>query len=589
MNHFSKKMGLLVAVAIVFALAASFTIFSQKAEAAATITVGTSTIISSSTIRVDLNGSSTLNNVTSSAWHVDINTGGTTPLTATSATIVSSTTPWRVNLTFAGNPFTTTSISYDASHGLYVDASGVSDTSADSNYVYGHTSSTAILDGQAPTVSTSKITGANQITVVFSESVSSTYTAPYFTDLKILGEARSLTTSTGNGTATIVLTFNGGAATSSATGTIDMVASTTDLIGNALTALNDQTLTDGQAATLTAVTIASDNTSTTWAKVGDTVTITITASEGITSVSSTIATASTTIASSSATAWTVTRMSQTGDTESAIAFTIDFSDLVSNVGTQVVATTNSSAVTFDQTRATTTITSSATSPTTSAPIPVTITFGEPVTGFVLADITITGGDSPALTTVSSTEYSIPVFPTMTDGTVTVAVASSVATDRAGNVNGTATTFTITYNGGGSSGTGGVGGGGGGGSGTITPAFVPSTQIPPGQLNVAEIMVRIAELQAQIAAMQGTGEVGVTVRTIARNLTSGVTGADVKALQQYLNANGFPVAASGPGSPGNETMRFGGLTRAALAKWQTSVGLPGTGYFGPMTRAYLQSH
>jgi hypothetical protein len=76
----------------------------------------------------------------------------------------------------------------------------------------------------------------------------------------------------------------------------------------------------------------------------------------------------------------------------------------------------------------------------------------------------------------------------------------------------------------------------------------------------------------------------------RNLTVGTIGDDAKALQVWLNAHGYTVALSGPGSSGNETTKFGGLTRAALAKFQAKVGIsPAVGYFGPITRAYLSTH
>jgi len=76
---------------------------------------------------------------------------------------------------------------------------------------------------------------------------------------------------------------------------------------------------------------------------------------------------------------------------------------------------------------------------------------------------------------------------------------------------------------------------------------------------------------------------------AGNLTVGSVGEDVRTLQKFLNDKGFTVANSGPGSPGNETTRFGLLTKAALAKFQASVGIsPASGFFGPITRAYLAS-
>lgn len=80
-----------------------------------------------------------------------------------------------------------------------------------------------------------------------------------------------------------------------------------------------------------------------------------------------------------------------------------------------------------------------------------------------------------------------------------------------------------------------------------------------------------------------------VPVFTRDLTIGSTGLDVTALQKYLNANGFPVAAAGPGSPGNETNYFGTLTQKAVAKFQTAHGItPNVGYFGPKTRAVINN-
>jgi len=82
----------------------------------------------------------------------------------------------------------------------------------------------------------------------------------------------------------------------------------------------------------------------------------------------------------------------------------------------------------------------------------------------------------------------------------------------------------------------------------------------------------------------------------RNLRVGNTGADVKALQQTLNANGFTVAAAGQaGSAGMETSYFGNATKNALIKWQEANaaatlapwGLTsGTGFFGATSRAEM---
>lgn len=76
-------------------------------------------------------------------------------------------------------------------------------------------------------------------------------------------------------------------------------------------------------------------------------------------------------------------------------------------------------------------------------------------------------------------------------------------------------------------------------------------------------------------------------SFTRDLETGSSGTDVRELQKFLNARGFTVAPSGPGSPGNETNLFGALTRQALARFQAAHGIaPATGNFGPLTRAYI---
>lgn len=77
-------------------------------------------------------------------------------------------------------------------------------------------------------------------------------------------------------------------------------------------------------------------------------------------------------------------------------------------------------------------------------------------------------------------------------------------------------------------------------------------------------------------------------TFTRNLELHQTGADVLALQQYLNAHGFVIAQSGAGSPGHETTYFGMLTFRALVRFQAARGLPATGYFGPLTKKLIKS-
>lgn len=71
------------------------------------------------------------------------------------------------------------------------------------------------------------------------------------------------------------------------------------------------------------------------------------------------------------------------------------------------------------------------------------------------------------------------------------------------------------------------------------------------------------------------------------LRFGDTSPQVILLQQALNASSdTQVAASGPGSPGQESMYFGSLTLAAAKRFQAKWNLPTTGYVGPLTLAVL---
>ncbi len=87
------------------------------------------------------------------------------------------------------------------------------------------------------------------------------------------------------------------------------------------------------------------------------------------------------------------------------------------------------------------------------------------------------------------------------------------------------------------------------------------------------------------------------QTFTRTLSQGMSGQDVKALQEYLNAQGYIVARTGPGSPGYETTYFGLATKAALIKFQEAFAVQiltpnnlqkGTGLFGPATRRVINS-
>lgn len=123
--------------------------------------------------------------------------------------------------------------------------------------------------------------------------------------------------------------------------------------------------------------------------------------------------------------------------------------------------------------------------------------------------------------------------------------------------------------------------------TLSGAGVLVPQIASA-ITVAELQASIAALTAQLNALiaqQGGTPAPAGKCAFTADLTIGSRGDDVMCLQKYLNSTGTTVASSGPGSSGSETTYFGSLTRAAVAKWQTTNGvLPTAGYFGPRSRA-----
>jgi hypothetical protein len=151
------------------------------------------------------------------------------------------------------------------------------------------------------------------------------------------------------------------------------------------------------------------------------------------------------------------------------------------------------------------------------------------------------------------------------------------------------------------------------AGVIALAIAGAVVAPGAQAATAEeLAAQIAQLQTELLSLQGqvgttpTTGTGITNTnipacagiTFSRNLTIGSQGNDVKCLQSILNANPtFQVAFEGAGSPNNETMYFGGLTKNAVIKFQDTyaaeilapVGLTGgTGFVGASTRAKLNA-
>lgn len=112
-----------------------------------------------------------------------------------------------------------------------------------------------------------------------------------------------------------------------------------------------------------------------------------------------------------------------------------------------------------------------------------------------------------------------------------------------------------------------------------------------ELTVKSVLTEAGEATVSVPAASSVNVPSTESKTcpgnFSRDLKQGMNGADVKALQVYLNQQGFSVATVGVGSVGNETEYFGALTKSALTRYQQAKGIAATsGEFDLVTRVYL---
>jgi hypothetical protein len=234
-----------------------------------------------------------------------------------------------------------------------------------------------------------------------------------------------------NGLVTFTINFN------SAVGTAQTPVTTTT---------NGSSVTfDKTVPTLTPVSIASNNSFPTKAKVGNIVTLSFTASETIQTPTVVLksggvnVTNSPTIANPSGNNWTATYTTSSSDTEGLVSFTINFSDQAGNAGTAVTAVTDASSVTFDKTNPSLTavsIASSNASPSTANPddvITLTFTSSEtiqtPTVVFKSGGASVAGSVTTTNTTGDTWTASYTANASDTEGAVTFTINFS---DQAGN-------------------------------------------------------------------------------------------------------------------------------------------------------------
>lgn len=136
---------------------------------------------------------------------------------------------------------------------------------------------------------------------------------------------------------------------------IDFRAVTTDEAGNTTNGTESSHFyRDETAPTITPVTIASNNANTSYAKLADVVTITLTSDETLSAVTvnsitsgGNAITGGTTVTNTSGNTWTVSYTVGAGDTDGLVAFNLTTTDLAGNT-TAVSAVTNGSSVTVDK-------------------------------------------------------------------------------------------------------------------------------------------------------------------------------------------------------------------------------------------------
>jgi hypothetical protein len=239
--------------------------------------------------------------------------------------------------------------------------------------------------------------------------------------------------------------------------------------------------------------------------------------------------ASVTGVSGSGAVYTVTVSTGTGDgtLRLDIPNTATISDLAGN-NLSGLPFTGGQVYTVDKTAPGVTMTSSAPNPTNSAPIPVTVTFSEPVTGFTAGDIAVSNG-SVSNFAGGGASYTFDLTPAA-NGLVTATIAANVAVDAAGNGN-TAASFSRTYD-------------------TTAPGVASITRADPNPTSAASVNFIVTFTEAVT---------GVGVADFALTLTGSISGASVTGV----SGSGAVYTVTVSTGTGNGTLRLDIPTAATI--------------------------
>ncbi len=202
-------------------------------------------------------------------------------------------------------------------------------------------------------------------------------------------------------------------------------------------------------------------------------------------------------------------------------------------------------------------------------------------------------------TITSGSYDITVAPSSGGGTAILSCNSGIASVVISQSTGQ-TTYTVaptasrctTPSGGGGSGGGSVGVASQYGIpnyGLTTPIPISTAATSGATVSSSSLLAEINVLNAELAALlaeTGQSTPSSSLAQFMRNLSFGMTGNDVRDLQNLLITHASGPAAAKLKAHGT-TETFGILTYNALVEFQKKVGvIPASGYFGPKTRAYV---
>lgn len=298
------------------------------------------------------------------------------------------------------------------------------------------------IDNQSPsvTLSLSKALGKQDdkitITAVFSKDMKSTpaptinIDAP-LSDVDINGA--SMTMGVDDKTWTYIYTVPAGH-----DGTVSITTNGFDLAGNpSLTSAPVNFTIDNIAPTLNPVSIVSNNSNSSYAKVGDTITLSFTGSEAISGTPLVkIAGNNATVVAGSGNGFTATYKMKSTDSEGTVQFTIDYSDLAGNAGIRVTGSTDGTSVIFDKTAPTVTIGNPSAGLTNNGPVTYTVTYSGADTitlnssdvvlqrsGTANGDVTVSG---------SGNTRTVKIDNITGNGTIKIMINAGTAKDLAGN-------------------------------------------------------------------------------------------------------------------------------------------------------------